>query len=359
MNGISPGARIAVGSLPYFDPLAAVQFQLRFFPEIPAWPQLPKRSPKEWMARQGLSGLPGLIWDDLGKGLWTLSTDGAEEVLEILVEENESSRLSRAAFQSEEAPGFGAFLEVLRTESFPNLQGVKGQCVGPITLGLHLKDEAGKALIHSRTHMEVLVEYLLMQARWQSRQLAGLGKPVVFFIDEPGVGNGFDPTAYGLASSDLDGWYDSFFSRLQDEAILTGVHCCGSGPWDGLFRAPAEIIHLDAFRYFGQADIESGACRNFLRKGGLLGWGLVPTRFTRGAFPEPAELMARWMEGARFLTRQGIPSPEIRDQSFFSSACGFGMSEPAVVEEAARCLDGLTTIWRVEVQGDFDESLRR
>ncbi|MGH7739469.1 MAG: hypothetical protein ACREL1_04910 [bacterium] len=90
MNGISPGARIAVGSLPHLDPPAAVQFQLRFFPEIPAWPQLPKRSPQEWMTRQGLSGLPGLIWDDSGKGLWTLSTDGAVEVLEMLAAENQS-----------------------------------------------------------------------------------------------------------------------------------------------------------------------------------------------------------------------------------------------------------------------------
>ncbi|MGH7739468.1 MAG: hypothetical protein ACREL1_04905 [bacterium] len=231
--------------------------------------------------------------------------------------------------------------------------------MGPITLGLHLKDEAGKPLIHSKPHMEVLVEYLFMQARWQSRQLAELGKPVVFFIDEPGMGGGFDPAVYGLTTFDLERWYDSFFSRLQDESVLTGIHCCGPGPWDGLFRAPAEIIHLDAFQYLGQADIQSGDCREFLRKGGLLGWGLVPTRFSRGAFPQPAELIVRWMEGVRLLTRMGIPPEAIRDQSFFSTACGLGMSEPAVVEEAARCLDALTTLWRVEVQGDLDEILRR
>ena len=215
MDGLNPGSRLAVGSLPHLDAPAAVQSQLRFFAEIPAWPQLPKRSPKEAMLCQGLLGIPGMVWTDSQKPLWTLRSADTEEALELLISENEAAKLHRASFHQDEAPGFELFLEILKRDKLDSVKAVKGQCVGPVTLGLHLMDEAGRPVLSSKPHMEVLVEYLVMHARWQATRLAQSGKPVVFFIDEPSVNGSFAPEAYGLKWADLEGWYDGFLSRLQ------------------------------------------------------------------------------------------------------------------------------------------------
>jgi hypothetical protein len=350
MDGLSPGSRLAVGSLPHLDAATAVQSQLRFFAEIPAWPQLPKRSPKEQMTRQGLLGIPGMVWTDAQKPLWTLRPADTEEALELLISENEAARFERAAFHEDEAPGFRLFLDTLRRDKLDSVKAVKGQCVGPVTLGLNLADESGQPVLASKPHMEILVEYLLMHARWQAAELARTGKPVVFFIDEPAVNGLFTPETYGLKWADLDRWYDSLFGRLQEEGILTGIHCCGPGPWDWVFRASAEIFHLDAFQYLDQVQRQADAFISFMRKGGVVAWGLVPTQKSRGSFPEPAELLTRWSDSMKILARKGMASGEIAGRSFFSTSCGLGLSPLPMAEEAVRCLDMLVTLWKVEVE---------
>ncbi len=54
---------LAIGSVPYEDARQAMDFILRWTPEIPAWPQLPRRSFLENMYVQFGEGLPGAIVD--------------------------------------------------------------------------------------------------------------------------------------------------------------------------------------------------------------------------------------------------------------------------------------------------------
>ncbi len=350
MDGLSPGSRLAVGSLPHLDAAAAVQSHLRFFSEIPAWPQLTKRSTRESMTRQGLTGIPGMVWTDTQRPLWTLRDADTEEALELLTSENEASRLDRAAFLLGEAEGFASFLKAFKNSNPPGAKAVKGQTVGPVTLGLSLLDESGKPFLRSEAHMEILVEYLFMHARWQARQLALLGRPVVFFIDEPSMNGGFDPRAYGLNWAQVESWYDSLLGRLQEEGILTGIHACAAGPWNWVFKTPAEVFHFDAWRYGDQIAAQAGDFARFIAKGGVVAWGMVPTEPSKGSFPEPAQLLTRWMDFARLLARKGAAPEEVAGRSFFSTSCGLGFSQPAMAEQAVRCLDMLVTLWQVETE---------
>src|SRR5579872_1134679 len=132
MDGIREGGRLAPGSLPLLDPIEAVQTQFRAFPEIPAWPQLPKKSEKEVMNRQALSGLPGLSWPSFDQPVFTLPSDDMTETLETLKLENHENRLSRAVFKPEEAAGFFAFLDQAPRLMSAGVSAVKGQRGGPI-----------------------------------------------------------------------------------------------------------------------------------------------------------------------------------------------------------------------------------
>lgn len=350
MDGLSAGSRLAVGSLPHLDPAAAVQCHSRFFSEIPAWPQMTKRSARESMTRQGLAGIPGMVWGDNQRPLWTLREADTEEALELLISENQAARLDRAAFLSGEAEGFNAFLKTFKSPALPGAKAVKGQTVGPVTLGLSLLDESGKPFLRSKPHMEILVEYLFMHALWQSRQLSALGRPVVFLIDEPSMNGGFDPRAYGLSWALVESWYDSLLGRLQEEGILAGIHTCAAGPWSWVFKTPAEIFHLDAWRYGDQITAQAGEFARFTAKGGVVAWGMVPTEPSKGSFPEPAQLLTRWMDFARGLARKGAAIEEVAGRSFFSTSCGLGFSQPAMAEQAVRCLDMLVTLWQVETE---------
>lgn len=51
------GAVTGIGSLPLKNPEAAVNFVAKMCPEIPFWPQLPRRSKREPMVEQALGPL--------------------------------------------------------------------------------------------------------------------------------------------------------------------------------------------------------------------------------------------------------------------------------------------------------------
>ncbi|MFH1129037.1 MAG: methionine synthase, partial [Candidatus Omnitrophota bacterium] len=54
------GLATGIGSLPYEDPAKAVDLVLKYLPQIPFWPQLPKLGGCEGMVAQFAQNLPCL-----------------------------------------------------------------------------------------------------------------------------------------------------------------------------------------------------------------------------------------------------------------------------------------------------------
>ena len=349
MDGIREGGRLAPGSLPLKDPIEAVQTQFRAFPEIPAWPQLPKKSEKEQMNRQGLSGLPGLSWPTDDQPVFTLSKTDTAEAIETLKTENQGNRLSRAAFKQDEASGFFAFLDQAPRLISAGVSAVKGQIAGPITLGLTIRDEAGKPLLASRESMGVLVEYLVMHCRWQVQKLSMVRKPVVFFLDEPFLGGNFQPEPYGLEWKDIQALLGKVLEALQDDGVLTGIHSCGPGPWDWLYETPVEIFHFDGFKHMGHVLEQPQKFGEYIHKGGMVVWGMVPTEVSKGGFSHPDELFHQWVDAYEILVKKGLSREELIGRSFFSTSCGLANSSVRVMEESIRCLGSLVSLWRSNI----------
>ena len=51
----------AIGSMPHVNPDEACAMVMKYLPDIPAWPQLSKRSPRENMVVQFSEGFPGIF----------------------------------------------------------------------------------------------------------------------------------------------------------------------------------------------------------------------------------------------------------------------------------------------------------
>lgn len=340
---------MAVGSLPQADAPAAVKAQCLAFPEIPAWPQLPKRSVRERLTLQGLGGLPGLHIRPEGTAVLREPEDGWDKWARQWAEARKSGDLDSARLTPDDAAGFFAFLQKGPEHFHGDPQALKGQTVGPVTLGMALRDPEGRPLLADPSAMEALVQYLANHALWQVRTLGALKKPLVFFLDEPSRG-GWDPAGAGLDAKTVRDWYGKILEPLQDEGVLTGLHVCGKGPFGWAFETSAEALHFDAHRYLESLLQEAGSVRTFLDQGGHLSFGLVPTAMTGGSFPQAAALVDRWMAFAQALSRQGVPSQTLASRTSFSTSCGLGGGSLAVAEEASRCLAGLTSLWKITVR---------
>src|SRR5439155_691052 len=114
---LTSGGGTSIGSLPHRDAHEAAAFVIATHADLPAAPQLPRRSPRERMVAQGAAGIDGV----------TVDATGVVRITHALCTE----ALVASTFDD----GWGgtlAFLDVIAGRRKP----VKLQLTGPVTLGL-------------------------------------------------------------------------------------------------------------------------------------------------------------------------------------------------------------------------------
>ena len=99
-----------IGSMPHTDPAGACSQIIHYLKDIPAWPQLPKRSFRENMYAQYSEGFPGtVVTDDKIYVDRTQNLDPALEALYAAYLENDGAKY---AISSDYAAGLHYFLNL-------------------------------------------------------------------------------------------------------------------------------------------------------------------------------------------------------------------------------------------------------
>lgn len=330
----APFELTAIGSLPHREAGEAVRFVLEHLPVIPHWPQLPQRSPLEDMVHQFLEGMPGLREDP--QGLW-VETEGGE--WEAFYEAVESRDLSRFAMSPERAKGFYAFLELLPRPAPPFL---KGQVTGPVTLGFCLKDSKGRYAFYDDQIHHALVELLKAKARWQVdrfKEVHPEGTPILFF-DEPAL------AGYGTPqmSFSKERALETFRELKEGLEALVGIHVCANTDWPMVLEAGFDIVSLDAYDYSDSFLLWLDPLGEFLEKGGIVAWGVVPTR-REALSAEDALGVVKRLEGIwERLLREGIREEFLR-QALITPSCGTGTLAVEEAERVYRLLKEVRGLW--------------
>ena len=322
---------ILIGSLPLLDHREAMQLILKCTPAIPLWPQLPK-NPREGMIRQFLTGFPGLV--DNGNRYWidTDAQDFEEEMAAFYedymrVEENhEHLHSSRFALGMDSAPGFFTLQDFLAREKSGNLTA-KGQVTGPVTTGIGVKDQDGNSIFYDDNLRDILIKLLSMKGRWQVAELQKcIGRnPPIIFIDEPGLVS-FGSSGFGGVSREMvTDAVAEVIDAIKMAGGLVGVHICANGDWGPALSSAADIISFDAYFYFANFILYKEQLCGFLRRGGILAWGIVPTGDPLAVAKESvASLFTKWQEQLALLTTFGFSEKQLMRQTFIAPSCGTG-----------------------------------
>jgi methionine synthase II (cobalamin-independent) len=302
---------------------------------LPFWPQLVNLGPQEDIVLQCAQALPCLEVDLAARRV-VAGAKGREEELFRFYERLLAGDLEH--FAPQVSRGLDALLETVRglaPEAAPRL--LKGQVVGPVTFGTTVKEESGRDIIHDRELMEACCQGLAMKAAWQARRLNGAGAEAIIFFDEPslsGFGSAFMPVGRDSVLGLLRLLFDTF--RSAGQPALLGLHCCGNSDWPMLLESGTDIISFDSWSYLDNFCLFPREIDAFLRRGGYLAWGAVPTI---GPVPENwAALAERLSQGLASLEGSGVDKDLLLTRSLLTPSCGMGLlSEP----EAARVLDAL------------------
>ena len=320
-----------IGSMPHTDPSEACKLILRYLKDIPAWPQLPRRSPLENMYAQYSEGFPGVIIRD-----GSVRIDRSQDIKKPLEKlytaylENDSGKYP---ISQEYAAGLHHFLSM--TGSAP--LAIKGQLTGPVTWGLTVTDENQRAIIYDDVLGDAVPRFLKLKAGWQEKKLRQISRNTIIFIDEPYM------SAFGSSSVMLS--REKVISLLKEvfEGIsgLKGIHCCGNTDWPILLGTGADIVSFDAYNYSQSLSLYPSEIKNFLNNKGAIAWGIVPNDKKSLTKESVASLKDRLEEAMAPFTRNGISFKQLLKQGLITPSCGLaGLS----IEEAEHALELLAEL---------------
>ena len=264
-----------IGSLPFKDADTALDLIFKNLPNVPFWPQLPKRDQREGMILQFSENLPCL---EIIDGELIFRPRGREEDLEVFYEKVIALDLDYFKISSKFALGLHKFYQRLKESDLREIDFIKLQITGPFTFLAAINDEKGVSLLHDPVIKQAIIKGLNMKALWQVKLFSEFAKKIIVFIDEPYLGC-FGSAYTPLNKEDAIKGLVELSEGIKSENVLLGVHCCGNTDWSIFTNTPAiDLINFDAFNFQDKFVLYADELRAFLKRGGLICWGIVPTQ---------------------------------------------------------------------------------
>jgi methionine synthase II (cobalamin-independent) len=313
----------AIGSMPHMDSNEACSIIMKYLPDIPVWPQLPHRSPKEDMIIQFSEGFPGVVIE--GNKIHIEPSADFERALEQIHIDCEQDASREYGVSPEYAAGLHTFLSKAKGSGI-----VKGQVTGPITWGLRVTDRDGLGILYDDTLSETVAKFLKLKASWQENILREIAPNTIIFVDEPylvSLGSVFTP----IPEEKVPVLLEEVLGGLKG---IRGLHCCGNTNWSVLLDTTIDILSFDAYNYASSLSTHSSKVKLFLERGGNIAWGMIPNEEEALAKESLSSLRDRLEEAMSPFTRDGIKFKQLVAQGLVTPSCGVESLSPEAVSQA-------------------------
>lgn len=332
---------LAIGSLPHNNLTDAMKVVEKYF-NIPFWPQLTKINKNEDMIVQFLEGMPSFFIDkENGKVFLNTEYDQFFEDLEQffmdyeeIIADINSTAIDKYAISKDYSSSIPEFLKIINSKK-PDF--AKGQIVGPFTLATTLVDKDGRCAIYDETLKEIITKTLTLKALWQIKEIKKYNSDTtpIIFIDEPSISQ-LGTSAYVTVSQDeVIDMFREAAEVIQSAGALCAIHCCGKCDWCVPIKSGINIINLDAYSFAQNLSVFKSDVEKFLKSGGKIAWGVVPTLDKDALEKADAKLLeTKFFSAVKYLTEKGIDEKLILDNSIITPSCGAGSLTETLAEKA-------------------------
>lgn len=323
----------AIGSLPHDNADEAVNVVLKYIPEAPIWPQLPKIGFHEQMEIQYSEGMPNAIIDKEKKRMYfDTATDYSEGFAEFYEKymtamdpDSGNGDCSGMAISPDFSKGIYALENKLKTLG-KKLPFIKVQTIGPCSFALTIVDENKRAMYYNEEFRDMIVKALAMKCRWQIQKFAPYAEKIICFIDEPILSAFGSSTYVTVKREDVVALLNEMVQAIHADKAIAGTHCCGNTEWSILVDAGVDIINFDAFAYGHTILMYAESIKKHLERGGMLAWGIVPTsvKIREASVLSLTVQLESLMDS---LASKGIDKKLITEQAIITPSCGTGSME--------------------------------
>jgi hypothetical protein len=323
MSGVEFGCLpTMIGSMPQTDGGEACKQVFKYLKDIPAWPQLPHRSYLENMYVQYSQGFPGVVVGDE-----KIYVDRNQDL------ENDSARFP---ISPEYAEGLHRFL----TYSGFSVRAVKGQVTGPVSWGMTVADNTGRAVAYDEILADAAAKLLKLKAAWMEKELRKISPKTLIFVDEPylhSIGSAF----FALSREKVVSLIREVFSGIEG---LKGIHCCGNTDWSVILSTGLDILSFDTYNYAQSLPLYGQDVKRFIQGGGVIAWGIVPNEEANLARESVSSLLERLEEAVSPFTRKGIDLPfrQLISQGLLTPSCTLASLAPEAAGQTLELLVDLS-----------------
>ena len=324
-----------IGSMPHTDPQKACALITRYLKDIPAWPQLPRKSFLENMYVQYSEGFPGLVIEN--NRIYIDTAKDYTKSLEALYAAYLENDAAKFPVSRDYAAGFYAFLE--QDKLAP--RAVKGHVTGPLSWGLTVTDENKRSILYHEVLGDAIPKLLKLKAAWQEKELKKISKKTIIFLDEPYMASYGSSVAAGPFSKPekIAGMIDEVFEGIGG---LKGIHCCGNTDWSVLLKTKLDILSFDTYNYAASLGLYPDEIKQFIARGGCIAWGIVPNNTEPVNKESVASLKDRLEEAIAPFTRNGLSFKDILKQSLLTPSCSLTSLSEEGAEKALELLTDLS-----------------
>jgi hypothetical protein len=321
----------AMAVMPHKNVDRALAFALSM--DIPFWPQLPHISYHEDMYVQAAEHFPGIILDMEKRVLRFSMEKFINEFEETMAhfDEPEYFDISKAY-----SVVYHKFIELNLSDRL----AIRGQLEGPVSFGLNILDQDDRPILFEDSIRPFMLEFMAKRINVQLKRLQKMNPNAFMFVDEPGLQflfsalSGYDSMR---AKEDLE----HFFSMVQKPR---GIHLCGNPDWDFLLNLDLDILSLDIYQNGEVFSSYFRSIKQFLDRGGIISWGIVPTNFEPFGSEDIDSLEARLSALWNFLDDKGIDKSFLISRSLLSPAtcCLVNPDGERTVEKAFKVVQELS-----------------
>lgn len=331
---------LAIGSLPHNTVESAMEVVKKDFSEIPFYPQLSNINRNEDMTIQFLEGLPSFLPSNESFEIDTESEKFFEDLesfftdYEEIIADTDTEILEKYAISKEFSSTFPEFEKIIKNTK---PQYAKAQIIGPFTLAAMLTDQNGINAIFDETLREIVVKLLTLKVLWQIKHIKQANPTTIpiIFMDEPTLSQLGTSAYLTISDKDVVDMLAEISEIIHQNGGISAIHCCGKCDWTILIKAKADIINFDAFAFSEHLGLFAQEIDKFLRDGGKLAWGLVPTLDVEALKNITlADLIKDFGQGIKYLTNKGIDEKLIIDNSLITSSCGAGSLSVELAQKA-------------------------
>ncbi|MCB2183150.1 MAG: hypothetical protein KQH63_14050 [Desulfobulbaceae bacterium] len=330
------GHATLIGSIPLFSHDEALELIFKYTPNIPLWPQLPGNR-LEGMLTQFNEGLPCLESDGSKTFFNTVSDNFESDQLSFFEEYLEVAEnvdlLQDSRFKVTRGYAEGLYKLADSAADNKDIIALKGQITGPFTLLTGIPDQDNRAGYYNPLIREMITKGLAVKAAWQVSFLRKLGKPVIIFIDEPALAGLGSSSFISISKEDIAQDQNEMIEAIHNAGGLAGIHVCANTDWPLLLSLDFDILNFDAYGFFDRLISCKDDVYNFLERGKIIAWGIVPTSEQEHIERETSEsLVSRWEDQAGQLVNEEWDLPDILKQSLITPSCGTGSLTPQLAE---------------------------